>query len=706
MDSVTAKTASPKGTHRGSAFLPSEAPLALAPGLLSKPAAPQLSDAARSVLPRRLLIFAGALALAVGGAREMYDVLDIGGVTALEWALLVLFVALFAWVAFSFMSALAGFLVMLTRGRAGLVIDEAGPPPDLSTRTAMLLPIYNEDSHAVAARLRAMWEAVEAAGRGAHFDWYLLSDTTDPDLWIEEEATYLALSRACDGRLFYRHRAENVARKSGNIADWLQRFGGAYDFMIVLDADSLMSGEAVVRLAHAMENRPEAALIQTAPVVVNARSLFSRWQQFAGRLYGPMVIAGNAWWQGPDGNYWGHNAIIRIAAFAGEASLPELRGRKPFGGHILSHDFIEAAFMRRAGWEVYSAPSLKGSYEEAPPSLIDFAARDRRWCQGNLQHLAVMPARGLRLLSRLHLAVGIGAYLTAPMWFLFLILGLLISLQAAFVRPEYFPKGFSLFPRWPQQDAVLSAWVFGGTMGLLLLPKFMAYVTLLAAPAERRAFGGAGRALAGVLVEIVLAALIAPAMMVFQSRAVTEILFGRDAGWQVQRRDDGAVPRGEVARKLIAPTLVGVAMALAAYSISLPLLLWMFPVVIGLLLSIPVGLLSSARMRAPGLFATPEDLAPPPVVGRAATLARAPRLVAGEALARLREDAGLRESHIANLAPQPFRKGGRVNAALGAARAKVDLCEAFADAPGWLDKRETRALLGDRALLQRVLDLA
>jgi membrane glycosyltransferase len=418
-----------------------------------------------------------------------------------------------------------------------------------------------------------------------------------------------------------------------------------------------------------------------------------------------MVIAGNAWWQGPDGNYWGHNAIIRIAAFAGEASLPELRGRKPFGGHILSHDFIEAAFMRRAGWEIYSAPSLKGSYEEAPPSLIDFAARDRRWCQGNLQHLAVMPARGLRLISRLHLAVGIGAYLTAPMWFLFLILGLLISLQAAFVRPEYFPKGFSLFPAWPQQDAVLAAWVFGGTMGLLLLPKVMAYLTLLAAPAERRAFGGAGRVLVGVLVETVLAALIAPAMMVFQSRAVTEILFGRDAGWQVQRRD-GAVPRSEVARKLIGPTLVGVAMALAAYSISLPLLLWMFPVVIGLLLCIPVGLLSSARMRAPGLFATPEDLDPPAVVARAGALSRAPRLVAGEALARLRDDAALRQEHLANLPPRPFQKGGRVDAALGAARAKVDLCDAFEDARGWLDKREIRALLGDRELLQRALDLA
>jgi membrane glycosyltransferase len=701
MDALTAEVVD----RRRLAFLPEDAPLEMAGGRLSKRAAPAMSDAGRRVALPRLIIFAGAAALTVLGVREMYNVVDIGGVTALEWTSLALFAALLAWVAFSFMSALAGFFLTLAGAKPGLVIDDASPPPALSTRTAMLLPTYNEDPHAVVARWRAMWESVDASGRAAHFDWFLLSDTTDPDIWIEEETAFRALRRACGARLFYRRRAENIASKSGNIADWVARFGAAYDHMIILDADSLMTGDAIVRLAHAMETRPQTALIQTAPLVVNARSLFSRLQQFAGRLYGPLVVAGNAWWQGPDGNYWGHNAIIRVRAFAEEAGLPELKGRKPFGGHVLSHDFIEAAFMRRAGWEICAAPSLGGSYEEAPPSLIDFAARDRRWCQGNLQHLAILPARGLRWNSRLHLAVGVGSYLTAPMWFVFLILGLLISLQAAFVRPEYFPKGFSLFPAWPEQDPVLSAWVLAGTMGLLLLPKLTAYLALLACGRERRAFGGGLRVLAAVLAETALAALIAPAMMVFQSRAVAEILWGHDAGWQAQRRDDGAAPRGEVARKLIAPTFVGLAMALAACSISVPLLLWMSPVVVGLLLCIPIGLLTSLRMRGPGIFATPEDRNPPPVVARAAELASAPRPRGCDALTRLREDASLRFDHIASLPKSAARKGGAINVALATARAKIDLCEEFADVVAWLDKRETRALLGDRRLLSRALSL-
>ncbi len=606
------------------------------------------------------------------GAREMYNVVNVGGVTALEWVMLALFVALFAWVAFSFLTGLAGFFVLLASARAGLAFDETSAIPTLSSRTAMLLPTYNEDPHHVTARWRAMWESLEATGQGGQFDWFLLSDTTDPDIWIEEEAAFRDLQRACPGALHYRHRVDNYARKSGNIAEWIVRFGAAYDHMVVLDADSLMSGATVVRLAHAMETHPEAALIQTAPVVVNARSLFGRLQQFAGRVYGPLAISGNAWWQGPDGNYWGHNAIIRLCAFADHASLPEIKGRRPFGGHILSHDFIEAAFMRRAGWAVYAAPSLSGSYEEAPPSLIDFAARDRRWCQGNIQHMAVLPARGLRWPSRLHLMVGIGSYLTAPMWFAFLVLGLLISLQAAFVRPEYFPKGFALFPAWPRQDPVLAAWVFAGTMALLIAPKLLACATL-----RGRAFGNIARVAAGVLLETVLAALIAPAMMVFQSRAVVEIIAGRDAGWPVQRRDDGAVPRAEVARKLIPPTLVGVAMALAAYSISVPLLLWMSPVVLGLLVSIPVGLLTSQRWRSPGVLATPEDISPPPVVARAAELAGASRLVAGAALAHLRRDPDLAARHLANLPPPRRRKGDRIDPALATARAKLDLCEGF-----------------------------
>ncbi len=320
------------------------------------------------------------------------------------------------------------------------------------------MPTYNEDPARVFAALQAMHEELAAADRLEAFDFFVLSDTTDPAVWIAEEAAFLRLRAAVAGEgggrehVFYRRRRDNIERKAGNIAEWVQRFGGAYDHMLILDADSVMTADAVVRLAEAMERHPKAALIQTLPVLVNGRTLFARFQQFAGRIYGPLIAHGVAWWHGHDGNYWGHNAIIRVAPFAAHAGLPHIEGRKPFGGHIMSHDFVEAALMRRAGWSIHMVPGLPGSYEESPPSLIDFAARDRRWCQGNLQHLAVLPARGLHWVSRIHFLVGVGAYLSAPLWLLFLAVGMALALQARFVPPDYFSKDFSLFPTWPAQD--------------------------------------------------------------------------------------------------------------------------------------------------------------------------------------------------------------------------------------------------------------
>src|SRR6202042_2078774 len=230
-------------------------------------------------------------------------------------------------------------------------------------------------------------------------------------IWIAEEAGFLALRERTggDARIFYRRRPRNTARKSGNIAEWMRRFGGAYQQFLILDADSLMPGETLVRLVGAMERHPDVGLAQTLPIIPGASTLFARMQQFAGRVYGPLIAHGIAWWHGAEGNYWGHNALIRTRAFAEQAGLPELRGRRPFGGHIMSHDFVEAALLRRAGWSVWMVPALAGSYEEGPPNVPDMAIRDRRWCQGNLQHMAVLPARGLYWLSRMHMLVGIGS---------------------------------------------------------------------------------------------------------------------------------------------------------------------------------------------------------------------------------------------------------------------------------------------------------
>jgi membrane glycosyltransferase len=688
-------------------FLPAESPLPMSTQQLRsfQQSTGDSNAALESTMLRRACIFAGTAALTAAGCYEMYEVLQVGGVTFLEWMVLVLFVLLFAWVAFSFMSALAGFAVLLFRSRDPLGIDPDAPLPQIASKNAMLLPTYNEDPGRIMARLRAMCEAIGRSGYGSRFDWYVLSDTTNPSIWVAEEKCFLRLRGDLGAdNIFYRHRPQNTARKSGNIEDWVKRFGAGYDHMIVLDADSLMASETIVRLVSAMEMHPGVALIQTLPIVVNARSVFARLQQFSGRLYGPLIAAGIGWWHGSEGNYWGHNAIIRVRAFAQDAGLPDLKGRKPFGGHILSHDFVEAALMRRGRWAIRMAPLLGGSFEECPPSLLDFAARDRRWCQGNLQHLAVLPARGLHWVSRLHLLTGIGTYLTAPLWLLFLVLGILISLQAQFVRPEYFPKGFSLFPKWPAQDPILAAWVFVGTMGLLIVPKLLACLLLATQTRVRKGFGGALRVFAGLVIETLLSGLIAPVMMIFQSTAVGEILLGRDAGWQVQRRDDGQLPRGELIRKYALPSLFGIAMAASAYAVSLPLLLWMAPVIIGLVLSIPIAMLSS-RLSRPNsnLFRTPEESAPPQVLVRANELASASdELAAVPALRALRDDRQLLERHVANLPADQRRNRGQIDPHLAIARAKIEDAQNFDEAVGYLTPRETFAVLNSPSMLKAV----
>lgn len=687
-------------------FLPEPAPLAMSTQQLRsfRREKPALRTPAHMRL-RRAFILVSTIALTVGGSYEMYEVVQVGGVTTLEWIVLFLFVSLFAWIAFSFCSALAGFAVLLFSREETLGIDSAAPLPAVASRNAMLLPTYNEDAHRIMARLRAMHESVDQARAGSSFDWFVLSDTTDPEIWIAEEKCFLQFRRETGAaNVYYRHRRENTARKSGNIEDWIKRFGSRYDHMIILDADSLMTADAIVRLAAAMERHPEVALIQTLPIIVNARTLFARLQQFSGRLYGPLIAAGIAWWHGSEGNYWGHNAIIRIRAFAEGAGLPDLKGRKPFGGHILSHDFVEAALMRRGGWAIRMVPTLRGSFEECPPSLLDFAARDRRWCQGNLQHLAVLPARGLHWVSRLHLLTGIGSYITAPLWLMFLLCGILISLQAQFVRPEFFPKGFSLFPKWPAQDPVLAAWVFVGTMGLLVAPKLLACILAMSDGPSRRQFGGGVRIVTGLLLETLLSGLIAPVMMIFQSTAVGEILLGRDAGWQVQRRDDGGLPLSELLRRYTFPTVFGVLMAAVAYAVSLPLLFWMAPVIAGLMMCIPIALLSSAVFHGSGLLITPEQTAQPDVLVRANELMDRPSPVMVPALVELDENPELLEAHLANLPQEKQRIRGQVDPNLVIARAKIEDAETFEEALSFLTTREVMAVLNSAGALRAAVE--
>ena len=290
--------------------------------------------------------------------------------------------------------AVFGAFARLTNAKL-LPLKEA---PALSqSRTAILMPVYNEDVARVFSGVQAIFDSVAATGG---FDFFILSDSTDPPNWIAEEVAWqkLRASLEPDARLFYRHRHRNIGRKSGNIQDFCENWGSHYDYMVVLDADSLMSGETLAALVRLMDANPRAALIQAPATLVGRSTLFARIQQFASTAYGPTYTAGLAWLQGGQGNYWGHNAIIRVRAFhAAWRTAASLPGKPPFGGEIMSHDFVEAAFLLRAGWEVWMAPDLTGSYEEPPPTVYDHLKRDRRWAQGNLQHSRVLLAQGLNL---------------------------------------------------------------------------------------------------------------------------------------------------------------------------------------------------------------------------------------------------------------------------------------------------------------------
>jgi membrane glycosyltransferase len=684
-------------------YLPAEAPLGMPAQSLQAwgETAARLPTAPPRIFARRAFVFGATAALTLFGAYQMYQVLAVGGLTVLEAIILALFVILFAWIAFSFVSTLGGVIAMLTGGTRALGIDTGAPLPAIESRTALLLPTYNEDADRVMSRVQAIYESVAAAGAIARFDFFLLSDTTDPDVFIAEEAAFVALRERLGAQnVFYRHRPKNDAKKAGNIAEWVRRFGGGYPHMIVLDADSLMTGDTLVRLVGAMEQHPHAGLIQTFPVMVNATTPFARIQQFAGRLYGPLIAHGLAWWHGADSNYWGHNAIIRTRAFAEQAGLPELRGPRPIGGHILSHDFVEAALMRRGGWAIHMAPALGGSFEESPPSLTEYAARDRRWCQGNLQHTGVLPARGLYWTNRLHLLTGIGSYIAAPLWLMFLFAGILIALQAQFIRPEYFPKTFTLYPQWPAQDPIRAAWVFAGTMGLLLAPKLIGYLAMLFDREARRGFGGGIRAFFSMLFETLVSGLTAPVMMLIQSASVLDILMGRDSGWNAQRRDDGALPWRDVLSRYWRHTLFGIMLAIAAYEVSFSLFIWMTPVIVGLLLAIPLVQWTASPaagrvLRRLGLLVGPEETAPPPVLSRANELAAQAAPPPATGLPRLFGDNALLAAHRALLPEMRARTRGEVNVALVVGLEKLADCETLNEADAILTRQEKMALLSD-----------
>ena len=482
--------------------------------------------------------------------------------------------------------------------------------------------------------------------------------------------------------------------------------------MIVLDADSLMTAECIAHLTAAMEKDPDAGIIQTLPLIINRNTFFARLQQFSARLYGTVIGAGLAVWSGRQGNYWGHNAIIRCRAFAAHCSMPVLSGKPPFGGHILSHDFVEAAMIIRGGYGVYMLPTLRGSYEESPPSLIDVATRDRRWCQGNLQHLRVISARGLSMMSRQHFASGVFGYVNSPVWFAALIVGMFLVVQSAYIRPEYFTHEFQRFPDWPRFDFERALDLFMLTMAVLLTPKALGLLYALFRAPTRKACGGAFGLIVSSIVEIIFTALIAPVMMVIQTGSVLQIVFGRDTGWTPQRRDDGSIPFSDIVRRHRGHMALGFLTLIVALILSTSLAAWMSPTIAGLILAIPLSWASGKlalgmAMRRMGLLVTPEEGNRPRVAARAAEIEESGRKVDEHvnALVAVHQNPTLRDAHEKMLPPAGRRQRGEIYTERVIAEAKLIDATSIDDAVAWLKPAERMVILHDRALIDMLTRL-
>ena len=568
---------------------------------------------------RRTLFFGLTFLTAAAATGLLLNVLEANGISGIEVVGLVLFFALFTWIAGALWTAIAGFAMRLAgRDRLGIDVHELAGRA-LRTRTAVVMPIYNEDPVRVGAGLTAVWSSLARESEQGVFDLFILSDTSDERIAADEEKMWQGLvARYGAERVFYRRRLDRSERKAGNIADFVRRWGANYECMVVLDADSVMSGHALVTLARAMEAHPQIGILQSLPLPAGRETLFGRLIQFGSRLQSPMLSSGLAWWQAGESNYWGHNAIVRLLPFAQHCTLPRLSGRPPLGGDILSHDFVEAAFMRRAGFEVRQLPELEGSWEEVPANVIDYAARDRRWTQGNLQHSRVLGFPGLHAISRVHMLTGIVGYATSPMWLALLLLSSLLSAIEAAKKPEYFWPGLqSLFPHWPQIRSGEVALLFVLTLVVLLLPKILGAILAIRDRTMRRQFGGSVPLCLSLLVEQLFSMLLAPTMMLFHSTFVVQTLLGRSVSWNAQERTERGLTFREVFRRQKWHLALGVAWGAAMLYLAPQFFWWLTPVLVGLLVGIPLTVWTSRTsagrlLRRTGLLLTPEETAPPP----------------------------------------------------------------------------------------------
>lgn len=570
-------------------------------------AAPVPPPAGLPVGLRRLIVLVLNVATVVALAAGVVTLLLADGVIdTAEWVMLIGFLLATPWTVLGFWNAVIGLVLMhgpADPARSVYPYFSAGPSGRvrrLESRTALTIFLRNEDPRPIFERIEAMRISLERTGLSGNFRFFMLSDTDEPRIARAEEAEFqrFATVFADDdpARPIYRRRADNVGFKAGNVRDFLEQYGDDFDFYLPLDSDSVMSGDVMARLVATMEANPRFGILQSLVVGTPATSGFARIFQFGMRHGMRSFTMGASWWTADCGSYWGHNAVIRTRAFRDHCELPVLPGRPPLGGHVLSHDQLEAVLMRRAGYEVRVVPVESQSYETNPPSLPEFAKRDLRWCQGNMQYWRFLRAPGLLAVSRFQILQAILMYLAPPAWIAMTIAATFKGVTGTF-DPAYLQLGLALFLT---------------IFALSIAPKIAGMIDVLLTRGAVRAYGGPTRFIASALIEIPVSMLMAPIVAVYVTIFLAGLPFGRSVTWSGQNRDKLGVGWLSALRAMWPQTLFGFGLAAVLYSADPVALLWGAPFVAGLCLSVPFTVITASApfgkmVARAGLFATPEE---------------------------------------------------------------------------------------------------
>lgn len=553
-----------------------------------------------------LLLVSATLLVAVG---LMIWTLSAGGFGGLDLAITALFTLTVPFNAIAFWNAVIGLVLArsspdLARALCPPLVEATDRSP-ITTSTALLACVRNEDAAIVGRNLDVMIEGLVAAGVAEHFHVYVLSDSHWPEVIAAEEARIAELAERWHDRMAvtYRRRADNPGFKAGNIRDFCERWGHRHDFMLVLDADSLMEADVMLRMVRTMQRAPQLGILQSLMAGLPTTSAFARPLQFGMRMLMNGFTAGNAWWQQDVGPYWGHNALIRLRPFIEHCHLPPLPGRGPLSGWVLSHDQVEAALMRRAGYEVRVMLLESGSWEETPTTLTEYLRRDLRWCHGNMQYFKLLRWPGLHPVSRMNLLLATGGFIGSTAWVLLM---LLFALPLALDNGPTFHPGPGLA-------------VFLLSMGMAFAPKIAALLEVALERDQRLRFGGAPRLLAGALGDMAFSVVMAPILAVGHAAFIGGLAFGRAAVWGAQRRAVHWVRPLAALRRLWPQTLFG-AVGVGWFAwLSPPGALFFSPFFGIALIAVPVAVLTSVpalgRFLAHiGLWRIPEETAPAPAV--------------------------------------------------------------------------------------------